>query len=207
MFKNLFNPDSPLMITMSHITDCIFLSLFWILGCFPVVTIGAGSAALYDSIYRGCRGNEKNSWQRFFHVFKTNLKSGILPTVVFLLCGFGLVKGIIALWNGAVYEQISWTIFSAGTFVGVLAVGVLSVLFPMLSRFENTTAGLLKNTVILAMGHLPRTLAVGFVNTACALLCLNYIVPLFFLPGVAALIDSFFIEPMFRPYMPVEDTV
>ena len=38
MFRNLFRPDSGLMITMTQLTDSIFLSLFWILGCMPVVT-------------------------------------------------------------------------------------------------------------------------------------------------------------------------
>lgn len=47
MFQKLFNPDNPLMITVTQITDCIFLSMFWMLGCFPVVTAGASFAALY----------------------------------------------------------------------------------------------------------------------------------------------------------------
>ena len=64
MFRNLFNPESQLMITMSRITDFIFLSLFWLLCSFPVVTIGASFAALYDASYRTFRCNEKNSWQR-----------------------------------------------------------------------------------------------------------------------------------------------
>ena len=82
MFRNLFRPDSALMITMSQITDCIFLSLFWLLGCFPIATTGASFAALYDSVYRTYRKGEKHSWQRFFHVFRTNWRSGIMPTVV-----------------------------------------------------------------------------------------------------------------------------
>ena len=49
MFRNLLRPDSPLMITMNQITDCIFLSLFWLVGCIPVVTAGASFAALYES--------------------------------------------------------------------------------------------------------------------------------------------------------------
>ena len=32
MFKNLLNPNNALMITMNWITDCIFLSLFFVLG-------------------------------------------------------------------------------------------------------------------------------------------------------------------------------
>ena len=205
MFRNLFRPDSALMITMNQITDCIFLSLFWILGCFPVVTVGASFSAMYDATYRGFRRGEKQPWHRFLKVFKENWKAGIVPTIVFLGVFFLLVKAVIALWNAAVYGTVSWMLFSAGAFVGVLALGILSVLFPMLSRFENSTAGLLKNTVLLALANMPKTLALGFVNTASLLLCARFVFPLFFLPSLAALIGSLFIEPMFRPYMPVEE--
>ena len=205
MFRNLFRPDSGLMITMNQITDCIFLSLFWLLGCFPVVTAGASFAALYDATYRGFRRGEKHPWQRFFTVFKENWKGGILPTLLFLGAFTLLAKAVISLWNAAVYGTVSWTLFSAGAFVAVLVLGILSILFPMLSRFDNPLAGLLKNTVLLALAHMPKTLALGFVNAVSLLLCLRYVFPLFFLPSLAALIGSLFIEPMFRPYMPSED--
>ena len=120
MFRNLLRPDSPLMITMNNITDCIFLSLFWILGCFPVVTLGASFAALYDASYRGMRKGEKHSWQRFFHVFRTNWKAGILPTVAVLAVFSGAVFLLIKIWNAAVAQQISFMLFAAGAFLGML---------------------------------------------------------------------------------------
>ena len=204
MFRSMFRPDSPLMVTMSHITDCIFLSLFFVLGCMPVVTVGTSFAALYDATYRGFRKGEKHTWQRFWEVYRSNWKAGILPTVVFLLLAAGLVKGLVALWNAAVYGEISWMLFSAGALVGMLAVGILSVLFPMLSRFENGLAALLRNTLMLSLANMPRTLILGILNTASLLLCAVYVFPLFFLPSFAALVGSLLIEPMFRPYMPEE---
>lgn len=205
MFRNLFNPDSPLMVTMTQVTDCIFLSLFWILGCFPVVTIGASCAALYDAAYRGMRRGEKHSWQRFWQVFRDNWKGGILPTVIFAVAVWMLVKGLVNLWNAAVYGQISWMLFSGGAFAGVLALGILSVMFPMLSRFDNGFGALLKNTVLLSLANLPRAIGLGMINAATALLCLRFIFPLFFLPALSAMITSWVIEPMFQPYMPKED--
>lgn len=201
MFRNLFNPDSPLMLTMAQITDCIFLSLFFLMGCFPVVTIGASFAALYDASFRAFRKGDKHSWQRFFHVFKTNWKAGILPTLVFLAAFWLLARAMIALWNAAAVGTLSWMLFSAGAFVGVLVLGILSVLFPMLSRFQNSLPDLLKNTVLLALANMPRTLCLGMVSAAALLLCLRFILPLFFLPSLAALISSLFLEPMFKPYM------
>lgn len=205
MFRKLLNPDNALMITMTQITDCIFLSLFWLLGCFPVVTIGASFAALYDATFRGFRQGDKHCWQRFWQAYRTNWKASIGPTVVFLLSVSLLGKALIALWNSAVAGSVSWMVFSGGAFVGILVLGILSVLFPMLSRFENAFGVLLKNTVYLAMANLPRTLILGILNTAAFLLCARYVFPLFFLPSLAALIGSVLIEPMFKPYMPTEN--
>ena len=205
MFRKFLNPDNALMITMTQITDCIFLSLFWLIGCIPVVTIGASFAALYDSTYRGFWQGEKHCWGRFLEVFRENWKAGILPTGVFLAVLYLLVQLLVSLWNRAVAGAVSWMVFSGGAFVGVLVLGIVSVLFPMLSRFENPLPVLLKNTVFLAMAHLPRTLALGILNAAAGLLCAFFVLPLFFLPSLAALIGSVLIEPMFKPYMPAEE--
>lgn len=201
MFRNLFKPDSALMITMSRITDYIFLSLFWMLCCIPVVTIGASTAALYDASFRAFRRNERNTWQRFFQVFRRNWKAGILPTLVFLLAGWGLLKAVVALWNLAVAGTISWMLFAALAFVAVVLLGVLSVLFPVLSRFENSLGGLLKNTLFLALANLPRTAILGAVNAVALFLCARIVVPLFFVPSLAAMLGSYLLEPMFKPYM------
>ena len=205
MARKFLNPDNALMITMTQVTDCIFLSLFWFLGCIPLVTIGASFAALYDATYRGFRQGDKHCWGRFWQVYKANWKAGLVPTAVFLATGALLTKTLIALWNSAVAGQMSWMLFSGMAFLGVQLTGVLSILFPMLSRFDNTLPMLLKNTVLLGLANLPRTLALGLVNAMTVLLCAVFVIPLFFLPSLAALIGSLMIEPMFRPFQPAED--
>ena len=202
MFRKFLNPDNALMITMTQITDCIFLSIFWLLGCIPVVTIGTSFAALYDATYRGFRQGDKHCWGRFWQVYRENWKAGILPTAVFLAVLTLVTKALVALWNAAVAGGVSWMLFSGLAFVGVLVLGMVSVLFPMLSRFENPFLGLLKNTVFLAMANLPRTIALGILNAAAGLACAFFVLPLFFLPSLAALIGSVLIEPMFKPYLP-----
>ncbi len=202
MFRNLFHADSGLMITMSQITDCIFLSLFFLLGCFPVITAGASVAALYDAAFRGLRKGDKHCWKRFWEVYRKNLKASILPALLVLLGIAGLGKVMIHIWNGAVAGTSSWAAFSAAAVLAVLAAGILSIVFPMLSRFENSSWDLIRNAVFMGMANLPRTMALGFVNAAAFLLCLVYVLPLFILPCLAALVSSWLIEPMFKPYLP-----
>lgn len=205
MFKRLFSPDSPLMLLMGYITDAIFLSLFFIAGCVPVVTVGASLAALYDTSFRGFRGGVRNTWSRFWGVFAQNWKGGILPSIVFLAACYTLGSFMISFWNSAVAGTMSWMLFAALAVVAVVVLGMLSVLFPVLSRFENTTVGLLKNTAMLAIVNLPRTAALGVVNALCIFACVRYILPVFFLPPLAAVVGSFLLEPMFKPYMNEED--
>lgn len=207
MFRNLLRPDSGLMITMSQLTDTIFLSLFWILGCFPVVTIGTACAALYDGAFRGFRQGEKHSWQRFWRVYRDNWKAGLVPTVLFLILLSLLIKGLIQVWNAAVMGRTSWMLFSAAAFLGILALGILSLLFPLLSRFENSLGMLLKNTVLLGFAYLPRTLALGILHGASIFLCVRFVFPLFFLPALTALVSSLFVEPMFKPFMPEAEEI
>ena len=56
----------------------------------------------------------------------------LLPNVLFVAALWFGGKGLISLWNNAVYGQISWPFFSALTFLAVTVLGMLSVLFPLL---------------------------------------------------------------------------
>lgn len=206
MLRNLLRPDSGLMIAMTQITDCIFLSLFWILGCIPVVTVGTACAALYDAVYRGFRQGDRHPWQRFWQVFRQNWKAGLVPSLLFLVLFSLLAKAMISVWNAAAAGLMSWMLFSTAAFLAVTALGILSLAFPVLSRFENSLPGLLKNTPLLALANLPRTVLLGLFNTAAILLCARFVVPLFFLPALTALLSTLAVEPMFRPFLEPESS-
>lgn len=205
MLRNLLRPDSALMITMAQITDCIFLSMFWFVCSVPIVTIGAATAAMYDSVYSAFRKGNKHSWQRYWQSFRANLRGTLLSSLLYMGILSSLIWGLIQLWNNSVYGNISWGVFAAGAFFGFLLVGILSVLFPMQSRFENAMGQLWGNTFRLAFANLPLTLLLAAVNCISFFLCVRFVFPLFFLPALACLIDTLLIEPMFKPYMPKDN--
>ena len=201
MFRNFLNPDNALMVTMSQITDCILLSLMWLLGCFPLVTVGVSGAALYDSVRQCLRGTERNPLSRFLKSFRRDLKTGLIPGLLYLAALWLGVRAMISLWNSAVAGSCSWLVFAGCAFVAAMMLGILSVLFPLLSRFENPLGALLQNTVMLALANMPRTVALGVLNAVSGWLCVRFIFPLFFLPALACLISTYLLEPMFKPYL------
>lgn len=202
MFKNLLNSENALMITMAQITDCIFLSLFWLVCSFPIITMGAANAALYDAVYHGFRKGDKHPWNRFFKTFRNSLKDSLLPQIVYLtvfcIAGWALIQ----LWNALAVGNTSAVLFASGAVLIMAVLGVISVIFPTLSRFDNSTAVLLKNSTLLAIANLPRTLSLGMINGLSIFICLRFVVPVFFLPALTALISTLLLEPMFKPYMP-----
>lgn len=205
MFRKLLDPDNPLMITLSQITDCVFLSLFWVLGCFPLVTLGASWAALYDAAYRCFRQGDKHSWGRFFHSFRRNLKPGIVPGLLMLSAFAGGGWGLIRVWNGCAAGSFSWAFFCLAILLAVAALGMFSLMFAVLSRFENPLPQLLKNTLLLSLAHFPRTLLLGLLTGGAMYLCLRYLFPLFFLPAFACLTASVLVEPIFKPFLTREE--
>ena len=79
---------------------------------------------------------------------------------------------------------------------------VLCWVFPTLSRFTFGFASLNRTAVRLALGNILRSVALVLLNGVSVLLVLLFAAPVLFAPGLAALLSSFLIEPVFRKYEP-----
>ena len=56
--------------------DVVLLSLLWVLCSLPLVTMGAASIALYDTIARCIHGTHESPYKYFLHVYKKELLRG-----------------------------------------------------------------------------------------------------------------------------------
>ena len=83
----------------------------------------------------------------------------------------------------------------------LLPIGMISYLFPVLSRFTFGAGGLIGTCWKLALNHLPSTLLLGLLTAAAAWACLSFWIPVLVLPAVAALLASLPLERIFRPYL------
>lgn len=181
--------------------DLFLLSVFWLFCSIPVVTIGPSTAALYNTVTRCIRGNERNSWVMFFRTFRDNLKVGVLTTLVILPAGVLLVFLQGLLYQTAVVGQAGYVLYVAYQIFLLLPLGALCYVFPVLSRFTFRTGGLLLNCSKLAMAHLPSTVGMGLLLALSIWICSYIPVLAAVLPAVLALFHSFPLERIFRPYI------
>lgn len=199
--NRFFNPESGLWKALGWLGDLLILSMLWVVCSAPLLTAGAASAALYDTVARSLRPGKTDTLPRFFQTLRAELKDALLPTLL-----WGAVMALL-LWLDRRYAAGLGTLLR-GAVLALLLVpaGICCWVFPLLSRFTLDFKTLNLNAVRLALGHVPTTLALGFGALVCLWLTLRFaFLPLFLLPALFALYASLLLEPVFRRYESPEE--
>ena len=193
---------------LSRLVDMAVLNLMTIACMIPIVTAGAAITAMNNVLIHLVRKDETYVWKMFITSFKQNLKQGIglglLFTAIFAFVGLELVL----LHSIDAKSSTMFMIIITVICLCVVAIGIYT--FALLSRFENTVRGTLINAVILALGHIPRTLGMLAILVAWAAL-------LWFLHGIFLLVLLYGLtipgylctriyDPIFRTLEPNEES-
>ncbi len=205
MFKQVFSPDNLFWRLISRGVDFVGLGLFWLLLCFPIVTIGPATAALYYTVVKTFRQKETASFRIFWDAFRSNLKKGCIATLICIpvcaLFAFGYavmdqVKGESA--AGAVMFVAYWVVL-------LIPAGTLCWLFPVIARFETGLKASFRNAFVLALRHLPTTFVLVLLNMYLIIFTIEQWWPVFFVPVLLTLLCSLFEERIFLKYLNEEE--
>jgi len=162
---------------MEKVGDLLLVNLLFVVCSLPVVTMGASATAMYYVLGR-IRRHEGTVTKDFFRSFRENFRQATLYWGVLLLVALALYWNfrLISGWTGALYSVMMVLLILVSWF----AVSWGSVVFPLLSRFDNTPAATARNAGILVFAVPLRTLAAAAINALPVALAV-------FLPGVFAL--------------------
>ena len=205
MSARFFNSESPVWKPFGWIGDLVLLSLLWFVISVPLVTIGAATTALYDAVVHGFRKKEPETVLRFFSTLKAEFKTATLTTLLWAVV-LGVLYYVIRLFGNRVEVNDATTVVTlAGLVILIVIVGVVSWVFPLLSRFTFDTKGLSGTAVKLAVQQLPSTIILGGITVLCGFLCIRFWIPFFFLPAVMTLLWSLLTERVFKRYEPAAE--
>lgn len=192
---NLFNPESPIMSFITKIAYSAYLNILWFICCIPIFTIGASTTALYYVTLKIAKNEEGNITSAFFHSFKENFKQG---TKIWLIL---LVVGIVLATDGYVFyhmrfENWFWTIGTAFFLIAAVAYAIiLMYIFPLLSRFQNTTKAMFLNSIMLGMRFLYCTALMAVIYFVMIFVTINVFTPIIiFGEGLCALLCSYLLS-------------
>ena len=198
--SGFFNPDNWLWKFFGKAFDFFGLSCMWLLSSMFIVTAGPASIACYDACAHCVRQGEKNMAGRFFRTLKQELVPGILITLVWGFLFFTLWMGL-----QIVKEMAQPIVAVAYYFTMLIPVGVLCWVIPIQSRFVYKFGQLHAMALRFTLAHLPSTAAILILALATVELCIDFPFFVIFLPGILVYFQSFFIEKVFRKYMPEEE--
>ncbi len=197
---SFFSYDNPIITGVNKIVDMFLLSLVYVIVCLPIITIGPATTALYYTVVKNVRKERSYPFREFFKSFKDNFKQGFITTLIFI--GIYLILFVDLQFAKALSGTMA-TIFS-GIFIGlfIIVIAINVHVFAYLSRFEVTIKQLFKNSFFLAIRHLPSTIFMIIILGVGLLI--SWIIPIAFVmtPALVALLQSFFIERIFKKYMP-----
>ena len=179
----VFELDGPVYSILNKIADFLILSILYVICCIPVITIGAATAALsYASIK--LVHNEGYVARNFFDSFRTNFRQATciwIPAVIF----FGImILNILFFLPDSQASSISQIFLILNITLLLICAFIFAMVFPLLSRFQNTILHTLTNACIMTARRLPWAL------TASLLVYLPAII-IFFFPVFAVYILAF----------------
>ena len=89
------------------LVDCVIISVCWMLMCIPVFTIGAASAAMYDTVHRAIRRDKGYVWSGFWKSFRENFKPATKAWLIHLLILI-VLGGDLYITSQALQAGVSW---------------------------------------------------------------------------------------------------
>ena len=188
---------------MEKVADLLLVNLLFVICSIPIITVGASATAMYYVLGR-IRRQEGTVARDFFRSFLENFRQATLYWCVLLASIFALCWNfwLISDWSGHAYSFAMVLLILTAWFAASWG----SVVFPLLSRFENTMAATARNACMLVFVFPIRTIAAVLIN-AVPIALLIFLPKLFALAAVfwlllffslGAYVVSLLMEPVFH---------
>ena len=153
----LFNIDGPLYKFMTALTNVFILSMCFVIGSIPIVTVGASLTALFDVALKMVDEEEGYIARQFFKAYRANIKQGTVLGLIFLLCIYVIYLDF-EIFNKIPDASIVLLIFGIiSTFIFTFS---FIYAFPLNARYVNVIPVILRNSFRISMKFIGRTVMI-----------------------------------------------
>ena len=202
VYEALMNATDP--VDLRSYTGLIVIA--WVLGIVCSIPLGAACTGMHYVLLKIVRDEDSYIVKSFFKSFKENFKQAtILQIIKFTIAGILFLDFIIMLGRNTIYGYIVLA------FALILYMASLYT-FPLLSKFVNTIPGTIKNSFLMAVLALPKTVLMA-ATTAIPVIVLYFFdlraVPVMILIGIAgpAYLEALLYNNTFKRFEPKEEEI
>jgi uncharacterized membrane protein YesL len=193
---NIFSMDSAFYKIGTEVADWMILGLYWLVGCLPILTIGASTTAAFYVCGKKVRGEDYYLTRDFVKSFKENFKQSLPVTLIFLVAWFSGSMYIYLLFLQP--EQLPVAMLSLSLFAVVEIALFTTYVFSLLSRFHMKTKDLFATSFILIHKHFLTSFVL--IISMIVILLIGIFIPmlLLFVPVSYILLSSYFVQKVFK---------
>ena len=200
MIGYTFLGGTPVLMEVLETKNTVAMLFFIVVSVLLTFLIGPSTTAFFYIGQKIVGDEEGYVTKQYFHSFKQNFKQG---SIIWLIMAF---FGSMLMFNMYFYRNMEATGVTKVLSVLVLVACVFYILtmqfvFPVLSKFDNTTFNIIKFALLISIRNIGWTLLMVaiFVGTIVAG---AFILPILILaPGIIVGLDSFIIRHVFKPYI------
>lgn len=200
----MLHPDSWPIRSLTRVCDLLFLNIALVFSCCTVVLSGAAVTALYSITLKMMRGQDCDPIKGFFRALRENFLTSSFAAILLLVD-----VTLFAILRSTLYAEtllMPPVVFVLLAILSIFLTALLSYLFPLLARYENTSLNHLGNAARLALANLPVTILITAVDLLPFLLgvfvpaLLGVVFAFWLLFGFAAgaWINSFYLDRIFE---------
>lgn len=190
---------------VNKIMDLVFLTIYWLVCCIPVFTIGAATTALYYTMQKVIKNDRGYAAGEYWSAFKSNFKVSTLCWLIHLALGFLFADECYIcyqMWADGDPVGWLWLLFAL-----LEAINVMMALFtfPYIARFDDRVGRTMKNSLFIMLLNLPKAV-LQLLLIAMFVYCIYRFVPVILIaPAAYMLLSTYLLEKTFRKYMSKED--
>ena len=208
---DLLKSTSPGMRFLTAIFNLIMANLFFMVTCIPIITIGPALTSLYKITFEILDGEEVFLLSDYFGTFFKTFKRSFITWVPMLLLSLIMSYSVFLVWAGL--EGPSFWMMIPPLLVLFILFSVGAYAFPLLSQCYDPLKVILKDSLLLAVAHLPTTIFIFIVHAGLAGMLIAFdavsvtLLSIMVFMGFAltALLCSVFLRKIFLPYLPKEE--
>lgn len=200
MMERLLSPEGPVFSALDKVGRLILLSILWIIGCIPVVTICTSNAALYYAVAKSVRHGQGSVAKEFLRGYREAFVPGICMTVL-----LGAFCFLVEMLSYYVVGQL----MPSGVFLLLILFAAFEMCYagPVLSRFRIGVFCSLKLCFVMSVqfAHYTLLFLLGTILLVVGQFLFFPIAMMFILPGAWCWISSFLMERVLLRYMPAKE--
>ncbi len=208
---DLLKSTSPGMRFLTAIFNLIMANLFFMVTCIPIITIGPALTSLYKITFEILDGEEVFLLSDYFGTFFKTFKRSFITWVPMLFLSLIMSYSVFLVWAGL--EGTSFWMMIPPLLVLFILFSVGAYAFPLLSQCYDPLKVILKDSLLLAVAHLPTTIFIFIVHAGLAGMLIAFdavsvtLLSIMVFMGFAltALLCSVFLRKIFLPYLPKEE--